>query len=479
MVVLFIIIALIVVFLGTITIRALRYKPLVQESIPHDELDVDEALVTDHLAQMVQIKTVSNRNKELVDQSQFENFRELLKTLYPKVTKHCPRERIGETGILYYWKGKSNDEPTVLMAHYDVVPVEESGWEKPPFSGILDDNKVLWGRGTLDTKGTLCGIMEASEKLITQGFIPENDIYLSFSGDEEIMGPSAPAIVETLEKRGVKPGLVLDEGGAIVDNIFPGVKEKCAVVGIAEKGQMDVEFSIKSQGGHSSAPPVKKPVESLARGIAKVDKHPFEARLTPGSIAMFDVLGRYSTFGIKLIFANLWCFLPVLNLMCKKTGGELNALMRTTTTFTMMEGSKSANIIPPTANVTANLRLLPGDTMVSSINYMTNLINDDEIKIRKIQGSDPSPSANVKSPQWNLVKMAIQENWSNVIVSPYLMVACSDSRHFCKICDNVLRFSAMELSKEERGLIHAHNERIPSEKIAQAVKFFTRVIKKC
>ncbi len=467
---------LLVVFLAVVFVRALRFNPPKEDVRAGEKIEVDNKAATEHLAQMVRLRTVSSRNAELVDKSQFDAFQNLLPVLYPEVTKICPREFIGETGMLYRWKGKENSAPTVLMAHYDVVTAGGEGWEKPPFCGELDADGVLWGRGTLDTKGTLCGILEAAEQLIKQGFVPQNDIYFSFSGDEEIAGPSAPAIVAELERRGVKPALVIDEGGAIVENMFPGVKKKCAVIGTAEKGMMDLEFKVKSKGGHTSAPPVKNPVGTLCRAVVASETHPFPAKLTPAAAQMFDTLGRYSGFGLKLIFANLWCFLPVLKLICKKSGGELNALMRTTCSFTMMQGSNASNVFPPEAKMTANLRIVPGETVDSATEYLRKVMNDSDVEISRIHGMNPSPFADVKSPQWALVKKAIGETWPDVIVSPYMMVACSDSRHFCKICGNVLRFSAMELSKEERGRIHGLNERIPVEKIGKAVEFFARVI---
>lgn len=475
---LWIILGLFVIFLAVIVVRALRFNPPDEEAPSGEKIELDNRSATEHLAQMVRLRTVSSRSAELVDKSQFEAFQNLLPVLYPEVTRTCPREFIGETGMLYHWKGKENSAPVVLMAHYDVVTAGE-GWEKPPFCGELDEDNVLWGRGTLDTKGTLCGILEAAELMIKRGFVPQNDIYFSFSGDEEIAGPSAPAIVAELERRGIKPALVIDEGGAIVEDMFPGVKKKCAVIGTAEKGMMDLEFKVKSRGGHTSAPPVKNPVGTLCRAVVASETHPFPARLTPAAAQMFDTLGRYSGFGLKLIFANLWCFLPVLKLICKKSGGELNALMRTTCSFTMMQGSNASNVFPPEAKMTANLRIVPGETVDTATEHLKKVMNDGDVEISRIHGTNPSPFADVTSPQWALVKEAVSETWPGVIVSPYMMVACSDSRHFCKICDNVLRFSAMELSKEERGRIHGLNERIPAEKIGKAMEFFARIITKC
>lgn len=473
------ILAIVVLFFAVLLIRTALFRPKTKPASSIPETGIDYERAADHLARMVRVKTVSSRDASCVDEKEFERFRTLLTELYPRVTQNCPRERIGPSGLLYHWKGKNADSPLILMAHYDVVPPGDcSAWKKDPFCGETDADGVLWGRGTLDTKGTLCGILEAVETLLEKGFVPEHDVYLSFSGDEEIMGQSAPAIVEELRRRGIHPSLVLDEGGAVVEGAFPGVKAKTAVIGTCEKGQMDVEISMKSKGGHTSAPPPKTPVASLCKAVTALEKHPFPAALTPAAAEMFDTLGRHSTFAMRLIFSNLWCFLPLLKQICTKSGGEMNALMRTTCCFTMMEGSRAANAIPTEARMTANLRLSPRDTMESAEAYLKQVIADSDISIRRIQGTDPSPISPTNTPQWEQVCAAVRETWPDAIVAPYMMVACSDSRHFCQICDHVFRFSAMELSKEERGCIHGLNERIPVEKIGRAAEFFTRVLLK-
>ena len=363
------------------------------------------------------------------------------------------------------------------MAHYDVVaPGDLSAWEKPPFDGVVEGG-YLWGRGTLDTKGTLCGILEAAETLINEGFAPQHDIYFSFAGDEEIMGDGAPQIVDVLEARHIRPALVVDEGGAVVEHVFPGVDKPCALIGIGEKGQLEAEFSLHSQGGHASSPPPHTPVGVLAQAVTAVEGRPFPMKLTPPAAEMFDTLGRHSTFVYRMIFANLWLFRPVLDALCKKQGGEMNALMRTTCAFTMMEGSRQSNVIPPQAKVGANLRLIGGDTMESALRYLRATVRNPDIDITAVQGMNPSPYSDTKGEGWQRLKTAIGQSWPEAIVSPYLMIACSDSRHFCRISDAVMRFSAMALSGEERALIHGNNERIPVQKIADTVAFYMRLIR--
>lgn len=471
----FAIIGIFVCFLSFVLLRAALFRPRMQAQVTPGPAEIDGERAIVSLQRMVQCRTVSSRDGALEDAAEFVKFQTLLQELYPRLHAACTREMIGKRGLLYHWKGKADEKPTVYMAHYDVVPAEEEYWTKPAFEGIRE-NGELWGRGTLDTKGTLCAALEAAEHLLERGFIPENDIYFSFGGDEEVAGVDAPAIVDALKARGIRPALVVDEGGAVVKNVFPGVKEPCALIGTSEKGMLDIEFQVKSKGGHASAPPPHTPVGILAQAVVKLENKPFAPEMTEPVHEMFDTLGRYSTFGYKIIFANLWCFQGILNAICKKTGGELNALMRTTCAFTMMKGSLAVNVLPPTASIAANMRLMGKDTIENAVARIKDTIGNDDISLQIIDGHNASPCTPTDSEGFSRVKQAVRETWPEAIVSPYLMVACSDSRHFTKISDTVLRFSAMELSNDDRKRIHGHDERIREKQLHDAVRFYVRLV---
>ena len=475
MIVLWIILALIVAFLAVILLRAAAFKPTPEKEQPIGEAAVDGQKAIDDLAQMIRVKTVSSHEDDKVDWAEFAKFRALLKSLYPHVFERCTYEEIGKSGVLFSLKGAASDKPAVFMAHYDVVPVNQELWDKPAFDGVIEDG-VLWGRGTLDTKGTLCGVMEAAEHLLKNGFTPKQDMYFAFAGDEEVAGDTQPTIVQTLKARNIVPAIVVDEGGAVVEDVFPGVKESCALIGIGEKGMMDVQFTIEGEGGHASAPPPHTAVGRLGKAVTDIENHPFKSTMTKPVAEMFDTLGRRSTFVYRLIFANLWCFMPILDSLCKKTGGEMNAMMRTTCAFTQMEGSKASNVLPPKADMVANFRIIGGETMDSVVQRLRELVPDTGIQIQALHGMNPSKFSNTEGYGWEHLKSAVRQTWPEALVSPYLMVACSDSRHYCAISDNVYRFSAMALSKEERGLIHGNNERIPTDKIVKTAQFYVRLM---
>ena len=370
---------------------------------------------------------------------------------------------------------QGDGQPAELMAHYDVVPVNEEGWDVDPFAAVVKDG-VMWGRGTLDTKVTFNAILFSVNKLIADGFTPENDVYLAFSGGEEVHGIGAARIVDYFEENGITPAFVMDEGGAVVENVFPGVKKPCALIGVAEKGFINLELTTKSNGGHASAPKPHTPVGVLSQACVRLENKPFKFHITPPVKAMFDKLGRESTFVYRLIFANLWCFAPVLDMICRKSGGDLNALMRTTVAFTQMEGSSAANVIPPKASMVANMRLNPYDTVDSAIEYVKKVIDDDSIKVKAIESNNPSRLSVANTEGFAKIEDAIKATWKCDLVSPYLMVQCSDSYHWGRISDRVYRFSAMDLTSDERKTIHGHNERIRLDCLNRSVEFYLRLI---
>ena len=435
--------------------------------------DKDKAIAD--LSSMIKCKTVSDKDTANENDVEFEKFKALLPVMFPNIYKKCEFSEVGRRGLLYRLKGESSDAPAVLMAHYDVVSAEESEWAHDPFAATIE-NDFLWGRGTLDTKATLNGAMQALESFIKAEKTPKNDVYLAFSGDEEVNGGSASAIVDLFEERGITPSVVLDEGGAVVNNVFPGVTSPAALIGIAEKGMLNVEIAYTGNGGHASAPKSKTPIGSLSKACLSIEKKPFKFRFTEASTPMFDNLARHSNFFYRMIFANLWCFSPVLNVICKKSGGEINALLRTTCAFTQMEGSQGMNVIPAKAKIIANLRILPGETMETTLTHLKKAVKDPDISITKIDGMNPSVISNTESLGFTKISSAISDVWCDAIISPYLMFACSDSRHWGRISKNVYRFSPMLLTSEDRATIHGNDEKISLDAIVKIIEFYTRLL---
>ncbi len=478
MIALWIILGIIVLFLAFISIRALCFNPKPQNFPEPQPLDFDKDAAVTALQKIVQCKTISYYDHAQEDDGEFQKVLTLLPTLYPKVWSHCSLKQFPDRGILLHWKGRSGEKSMVMMSHYDVVPADEEKWDKPPFAGIIE-NGVLWGRGTLDTKVTMNGCLSAAEYLLGQNFQPENDIYFAFSGGEEVNGKGAVHIVDYFQEQGIRPALVVDEGGAVVENVFPGVTKPSAMIGIAEKGMINLQYSVKSSGGHASAPPVKSPIPTLAKACRKVIDHPFKMQITKPVAEMFDTLGRHSTFVYKLIFANLWCFKPVLDLICRMSGGEMNALCRTTTAFTQASGSDARNVLPTQASLVSNMRLNPHDRVNNAVAYLKKTVGDDSVELTVLESNEPSNISQTGCKSWDMVASAVAGTWPGCIVTPYLMVQCSDSRHYGRISDHVYRFSAMDLTSEERKTIHGNNERIRLECVHRSVEFYIRLLQQC
>ena len=474
----YVILGLIAGFLAVIVFRTVTFTPKAQPPVSGREVEFNKDAAISALAELIKCKTVSYNDKALEDDKEFEKLISLLPELYPEVFWTCSFQQLPDRALLFKWPGKSSAAPSVMMAHYDVVPVDEAGWEKPPFDAIIEDG-VMWGRGTLDTKVTFNGVLSAANHLIKQGFVPENDIYFAFSGGEEVNGKGAVNIVDYFADNNIPVALVVDEGGAVVENVFPGVKQPCGLIGIAEKGMMNAQFKTNSNGGHASSPKPHTPVGILSAACKRVEDHPFKMHLTKPVAEMFDTLGRHSTLLYRMIFANLWCFGWVIDLLGKTGGGEMNALLRTTVAFTQMEGSSARNVIPTEAKMVANMRLNPMDSVESALEYLRKTVGNNAVEVTAPESFEPSRISETNCPAWDSVASAVAETWRGCIVSPYLMVQCSDSRHYGRISDHVYRFSAMDLTAQERSTIHGNNERIRLETACKAVEFYIRLMGKC
>ena len=474
----YIILGIVALFLAVVLIRTALFRPKPQPAVSQDPVDFDREAAINALAELIKCRTISYNDPSLEDEAEFEKLFTLMHELYPRVFDVCSVRELPDRAILFRWPGKNDQNPSVMMSHFDVVPVNEDLWEKPPFAGIIEDG-VLWGRGALDTKATLNGVLSAANYLIGKGFKPANDIYFAFSGGEEVNGKGAPNIVQHLINHNVQPALVVDEGGAVVENVFPGVKQPCGLIGIAEKGMLNAQYRAVSSGGHASAPKPHTPVGVLAAACKKVEDNPFKMHITKPVAEMFDTLGRHSTFLYRMIFSNLWCFGWVLDLLGRTSGGEMNALLRTTVAFTQMNGSSARNVIPPEATMVSNMRLNPADSVDSALLYLKHTVNNRDVEITALESFEPSRISETNCPAWDKVASAVAGTWPGCIVSPYLMVQSSDSRHYGRIGDHVYRFSAMDLTKEERASVHGNNERIRLETICKAVEFYIRLMRAC
>lgn len=464
---------LLVVLVAIVIINTFRFQPHT-EVRPLQVTKVNKKHAYESLSKLVQFKTISKEDTTLQDPKPFLKLKEYVKARYPRLQASAQYHDF-ETGMLFHLPGQASDKPVVLMAHYDVVPATGQ-WKDDPFSGKISTTAV-YGRGTLDTKNSMVAILEAVETLLEKGHRFQQDVYLAFGGDEETKGKAAPQMVEFFQKKGVTPYFVLDEGGAIVSQAFPGVKKKTAVVGLTEKGFLVIELKAISKGGHASSPPPQTPLTQLAKAIVKLNKNKtFPMKLTPTVRAMFAALAPHSTsFFIRMLFANLWLFFPLIQQIALKNGGAFLALLKTTQAFTMAKGSDAVNVLPNEATIGIDYRLRPGETQESVIQRIQQIIADDSIQI-KVLAYHPSPPASQMDEGFARLQTAIVQTWEQVIVAPYLMTAASDARHYHTISSRVYRFSPMEVTKEELATIHGDDEQIRLENIDKGVQFYLNLL---
>ena len=425
------------------------------------------------LARLLTYRTVSSRDPAEVETEQFEAFIAALPELFPRVAEELQCERVNGYGLLYRWAGsRAGCDPVVLMAHYDVVPVEDpEAWQYPPFSGTVTDTSIC-GRGALDDKGALAAVLEAAEQLLAEGFTPERDIWFSFGNNEETAGESAAAAVGLLAGRGVRPWLVLDEGGAVASGAFPFVSVPLAVVGVAEKGILDVELATEDPGGHASTPHRMGATARLARAIVRLDRRPFPASLPDVSVEMIERLSAAVPPVPRLVLGNVRRLRGLLTRVFGLLGGEPNAMTRTTVAVTQLRGSKGSNVLATRATANANIRVAVGESVESTLARLRSIIRDPKVSLRVVEGNEPSPVSATDNAQFTLLAETIRAVFPDAVPVPYIMLGGTDARRFTSISDAVYRFAPFRMSAGDRASIHADNERLGIETFGEGILFY-------
>lgn len=425
---------------------------------------------------MIRLKTISHTDPSQTDREEFLRFRALVRERYPALFEKGEGWGIDDFGILIRIPGKSSDRPSVLMAHYDVVDADASQWSFEPFGGEYRDGKIL-GRGTLDTKSTLCAILEAAEALCEDGFVPQQDLYLSFGGEEEVCGETCSKIVHFLKERGVRPAFVLDEGGAVIPEGVPGVKKQAAMIGIAEKGVANYAVSLElASGGHASVPPKHTAVGRLARAAVAIEEHPFPARISSAVACMFRYLAPEVPLPMRTAFLHPERLGAAISAGGTVLGGSFNAMVRSTAAVTVMSSQSSLNVLPTSAALGVNVRLLEGDTVESARKYLEKVIHDPQIRVDLITGSDPSPVSEIDCPEWENLTSVVRRVWPDTVVAPYQLNGGTDARFYAEISNHVYRFSPMIMSKEDRATVHGIDEAIDADVLMKTVYFYLKLI---
>ena len=456
--------------------RALAVKPTPAANAKIDLKNDDRAVrYGESLARMIRCETISSRDHQ--DLEKFENFHRELAELFPLVHAHCEKHNF-DGSLLYKWAGRGEADPVILMSHQDVV--EAGGtWEHEPFSGDIDEYGRVWGRGTVDTKASLFCIFTALEELIESGFVPAGDVYIASSCTEEISGSGAPATVAYLKSQGVRPSLVLDEGGMILESPIAGVQGLYAMVGVVEKGYADVKFTARSNGGHASAPGKNTPLVRLGRFMADIEDHPpFARKLSPTMEEMFRRMAPNMGFGLKSVMTNLWLFRPLLLKILPEINATAGAMTQTTLAFTTAKGSDGLNVLPQEAHVTGNMRLIHHQSGKESITAVKKIAAKYGIETEVLYQDDPCPVVRHDSKQFRLIEELTAELYPGVQVTPYVMTGGTDAKFYKDICPNCIRFAPLYIDPQQYRSVHGLNENIYRGTLPAGVDFYKRVIEK-
>ena len=443
-------------------------------------IEIDKAAIR-HFAEAITIKTVSHENPKDFDSLAFYKFNRFLKQNYPFADSLLNKKTFNSFSHLYIWKGTDPSlKPIILMAHLDVVPVIKENlpnWKHPPFGGKIV-NDTLWGRGSIDDKNGVIGIMESVELLLKQEFKPLRSIYIAFGHDEEIGGKKgAQAMASYLKEQEVSAKFVLDEGGSIIQGLVPGITKDAAMIGIAEKGFLSLKLSLKIEGGHSSMPEEETAIDVMATAITKIKNNPFPARLSGPMKGFIEHYGPEMPSGIKLVFANSWLFGGLIKKNFGSSGSG-NALLRTTIAPTVFNSGVKDNIIPLFANAIVNFRIAPNTSIEEVIAHVKKSINDPRIKITKGDFySEASKVSSVESFGYKTIERTIAETMPKTLIGPYLVVGATDSRHYKDITEAVYQFSPNKINSGNVKSFHGLNERISVHEFNNGIRFYVQLIK--
>jgi carboxypeptidase PM20D1 len=469
----------VIVILTVLLIAVIRTIFIKASPLPKPNIGIERKLQIEYaekLAKLIRIKSIASRTHQQV--GPFEEIHEVLKSLFPNVHKTMSITYFEGGSLLCKWSGLDPAlEPLVVMAHQDVVPAPIEGWKHDPYSGIIEGDE-LFGRGTFDTKGTLFAFFQAAEELIISGFVPKADIYLASSSDEEVSGIGAKLTVDYLKAKNVKPKLVLDEGGAIVDGSLPSSKVPIALIGVIEKGYVNLNLIAKSSGGHSSTPPKNSPIARLSAFITQIEKHfPLKTKMIKEVRDLFETAAPSMSFPFRLLFGNLWLFKPLLTWLLPKISPYGRAMLSTTIAYTMMKGSDAENVIPNEATMLLNCRTHPIQNIESTVKVLRKIAKRYHLTIEILEGRDATPIVNTKGDAYQLVIESIKAVFPDVLISPYVILGGTDARHYTEISDAALRFSPVRVANADLKKMHGINESIRIDALAEAVVFYKHLMR--
>ncbi len=465
-------------------VHAAAFRPKKQEltSLPEEAVNVER--YRKHLSRAIQIKTISNREPDKVDWTQFQALQDFIDEAYPNIKEKLEKTVVPPSNLVYRWKGTRSDlDPIALLGHQDVVPVTrgtEEDWVHPPFEGF-DDGEFIWGRGALDMKNHLFGVLEATEALLEDGFTPVRDVYLLFGDNEEVVANDkngARDIMNYLKKQGIHLDCVLDEGGAMLPVDVPHVinGKYLAGIGIGEKGYADIEVAVCAKGGHSSQPPKHSAIGALADVIKDIENHQFKSEFSFNMKQLLDSVSRNMTYPVRLVTCNIKALQPAL-LQIFKLIPPAACMVRTTTGVTMTQGSPAANVLPQRASVTVNFRAMPGVTTDDLVAHIRKVVRNKDIEVNVLNSKEASKMSPTDSRSYKIIADLCSRMEPNAIVVPYLVMGGTDACNYEPICENIYRYGPFKADASLLLCTHGTNERIPIACMKEGLTFFKNFIR--
>ncbi|XP_047561369.1 N-fatty-acyl-amino acid synthase/hydrolase PM20D1 [Lutra lutra] len=443
---------------------------------PGERLAMKEALKG-----AIQIPTVSF-SPENLNTTALAQFGEYIQTVFPTIfkTSFIQHEVIGEYSHLLTVRGSDPSlQPYMLMAHSDVVPATDEGWEVPPFSGLERDG-FIHGRGTVDNKNSLMAILQALELLLNRNYIPRRSFFIALGHDEEVSGHNgAQKISALLQARGVKLAFIVDEGDFILDGFIPYLKKPFAMIGVSEKGSINLRLQVNMSPGHSSAPPKETTIGVLAAAVSRLEQTPMPNMFGSGPLKMtLQQLAHEFPFPANIILSNLWLFGPLVSRYMERNY-ITNALVRTTVALTMFNAGVKVNVIPPVAQAMVNFRIDPAQTVQEVLDLVKNIVADDRVQFHVLTAFDPLPISPSDSQAlgYQLLRQTIQSIFPEVsTVVPGICIGNTDSRHYANLTAGIYRFNPLYVTPQSFHSIHGINEKISVQAYETQVKFLFEFI---
>ena len=478
-----------VLIFATMAIRAANYGgPLDIEQIDLPTPPaIDAASAVNHLSEAVQFKTVTFKQGDPATPEHAQPWLDMhawLESTYPGVHETLNKELVANYTLMFTWAGSDSSlAPIVLMAHQDVVPVNMGtvdDWEHPPFSGVVE-NGYVYGRGTLDDKGSMIGILEAAEALARDGFQPVRTIILVFGHDEEVSGGGAQEVVKLFKRRGIQPEMVLDEGFFIIEDSPFTAGGTLGIIGVAEKGYVTLQLVSEAAGGHSSSPPRGSANVQLAKAILALERNQMPADLSQSPTKeMFEVAGPHMPFASRLAFANQWAMKGTIEGVANSQA-TLNSLIRTTTAPTMLSGSIKENVLPQNSIATVNFRIHPSDTVDSVVAHVERAIADIEgVSVLKpeggVGGNNASPVSPMDNRSYAVLNAVAARAGDGAPVAPGLLIAATDSRYMHAVSESVYKFQPSLVSMDELTGFHGTNERQKVENVRRLAEGYAQIM---